>query len=57
MNANPFTLGHRHLIELANQENDLVYVFVVAANASLFNTDERMKLVQAGTADLKIFCC
>lgn len=53
MNANPFTLGHRHLIELASQENDLVYVFVVATNASLFNTDERMKLVQAGTADLK----
>lgn len=57
MNANPFTLGHRHLIELANQENDLVYVFVVAANASLFNTDERMKLVQAGTADLLNICC
>ncbi|WEV44423.1 [citrate (pro-3S)-lyase] ligase [Lactobacillus sp. ESL0684] len=53
MNANPFTLGHRKLVELASRENDLVYVFVVATDASLFTTSERMQLVKAGTADLK----
>lgn len=53
MNANPFTLGHRQLVELASKENELVYVFVVATDASLFKTSERMKLVQEGTADLK----
>ncbi|MBA1394105.1 [citrate (pro-3S)-lyase] ligase, partial [Lactobacillus sp. XV13L] len=53
MNANPFTLGHRRLVELASRENDLLYVFVVATDASLFKTSERMQLVQAGTADLK----
>lgn len=53
INANPFTKGHRHLVELASQENDLVYVFVVATDASLFSTDERMKLVKEGLADLK----
>lgn len=53
MNANPFTLGHRQLIELASQENDLVYLFVVSTDASLFSSNERMSLVKAGTADLK----
>lgn len=52
MNANPFTYGHRHLVELASQENDLVYVFVVASDVSLFKTDERMKLVKEGLKDL-----
>lgn len=53
MNANPFTMGHRQLVELASQENDLVYLFVVAADSSLFSTQERIKLVKEGTADLK----
>ncbi|TSO26418.1 [citrate (pro-3S)-lyase] ligase [Lactobacillus sp. LL6] len=53
MNANPFTKGHRHLVELASQENDLVYVFVVAEDASLFTSDERMQLVKEGVKDLK----
>ena len=53
INANPFTKGHRHLVELASQENDLVYVFVVATDASLFTTDERTKLVKEGLQDLK----
>lgn len=53
MNANPFTLGHRQLVELASKENDLVYVFVVATDASLFKTNERMQLVKEGTRDLK----
>ncbi|MGQ5709509.1 [citrate (pro-3S)-lyase] ligase [Lactobacillus sp. PSON] len=52
MNANPFTKGHRHLVELASQDNDLVYVFVVATDASLFTADERMKLVKDGVKDL-----
>ncbi len=49
MNANPFTLGHQHLVKMASEENDLVYVFVVANDVSLFNFNERMKLVQEGT--------
>lgn len=52
MNANPFTLGHRHLVEVASQENDLVYVFVVATDLSLFKTKERADLVRAGLKDL-----
>lgn len=52
MNANPFTLGHRYLIETAAKENDQVYVFVVNTDASLFSTSERTQLIEAGTADL-----
>ncbi|GKT04120.1 [citrate (pro-3S)-lyase] ligase [Furfurilactobacillus entadae] len=52
MNANPFTNGHRYLVETAAQENDLVYVFMVNTDASLFSTAERFELVKAGTADL-----
>ncbi|MTV82020.1 [citrate (pro-3S)-lyase] ligase [Secundilactobacillus folii] len=52
MNANPFTLGHRFLVEQAARANDLVYVFVVNTDASLFTTDERTELVKANTQDL-----
>ncbi|CAH1853699.1 [citrate (pro-3S)-lyase] ligase [Convivina praedatoris] len=52
MNANPFTKGHRYLVEQAAQANDFVYVFVVNQDASLFTTQERMDLVIAGCADL-----
>lgn len=52
MNANPFTLGHRHLVEVASQKNDLVYVFVVATDRSLFNSQERLQLVKQGLRDL-----
>ncbi|NVY96228.1 [citrate (pro-3S)-lyase] ligase [Lactobacillus sp. DCY120] len=52
MNANPFTWGHRYLIEQALKTHDYVYVFVVNTDASLFSTAERQELVQAGVADL-----
>lgn len=52
INANPFTLGHRFLIDFAAKKSDLVYVFVVSENISLFSTDERMRLVIDGTKDL-----
>ena len=35
------------------KKNDLVYVFVVNTDLSLFKTSERFELVKAGTADLK----
>ena len=53
MNANPFTRGHRYLVEKAVAENDIVDVFVVSTDRSLFTSAERMQLVQAGLADLK----
>ena len=52
MNANPFTLGHRYLVEQASEENDHVYIFVVNQDVSLFTTAERFNLVKQGVADL-----
>lgn len=53
MNCNPFTLGHRFLIETASRENDEVVVFLVEENRSLFPFDIRFKLVREGVKDLK----
>lgn len=52
INANPFTNGHRFLIEEASRDNELVYVFVLNQEASLFHTDERIALVKLGVQDL-----
>ncbi|WP_432663890.1 [citrate (pro-3S)-lyase] ligase [Wukongibacter baidiensis] len=53
MNCNPFTLGHRYLIESAAKENEEVIVFVVEEDRSLFPFDVRLNLVKKGTEDLK----
>ena len=52
MNANPFTKGHRYLIEKASSECDGVYVFVLSEEKSEFSADERLERVKNGTADL-----
>lgn len=53
MNANPFTNGHRYLVQQALQTCDVLYVLVVSEDRSLFDTAARLKMVQAGVADLK----
>ncbi|MBS4462396.1 [citrate (pro-3S)-lyase] ligase [Aerococcaceae bacterium zg-B36] len=53
MNCNPFTLGHQYLIEKAASENDIVHVFVVEEDASVFPYSVRKELVEKGTAHLK----
>lgn len=52
LNANPFTLGHRHLVATAAADVDVLHVFVVAEDASLFGADVRLRLVRAGVAEL-----
>lgn len=52
MNCNPFTLGHRYLIETAAKAVDHLYVFVVSEDRSLFPFEDRLRLVTEGTADL-----
>ena len=52
MNANPFTLGHRYLIEQALQQCDHLHLFVVGEDASQFSYEERFTLTQQGIADL-----
>lgn len=53
MNCNPFTLGHRYLIETAAAECDQLHIFVLSEDKSLFPACDRLRLVQEGTADLK----
>lgn len=52
VNCNPFTLGHRALIEQAASQMPTI-VFVVQEDASLFPFDVRLQLVREGLADLK----
>lgn len=53
MNANPFTLGHRYLIEQASKENEQVLVFVVQEERSTFPFHVRFSLIKEGVRDLK----
>lgn len=52
MNANPFTKGHRYLVETAAGECDHVYVFVLSEDKSRFSAKDRFAMVEAGTRDL-----
>lgn len=42
MNCNPFTLGHRYLIEQAAKECDRLYVFVLSEDKSRFSVADRL---------------
>lgn len=53
MNCNPFTYGHRHLIEYAAKKVDILYIFVVEEDRSFFKFEDRMQMVKQGTKDLK----
>jgi [citrate (pro-3S)-lyase] ligase len=52
MNCNPFTWGHRRLIERAAGENPWVWVLVVEEDKSVFSFKDRLGLVREGAADL-----
>nr|WP_312577855.1 [citrate (pro-3S)-lyase] ligase [Sedimentibacter sp.] len=53
MNCNPFTLGHQYLVEEASKNSDIVHLFVVWEDKSIFSKDVRLKLVKEGTKHLK----
>lgn len=53
VNCNPFTNGHRYLIEQAAKGNDKLHVFVLKENLSTFPNDIRYQLVKEGTKDLE----
>lgn len=52
MNCNPFTLGHRYLIEAASKKCDTLYIFVVEEDKSVFPFKDRIELVRKGTQDI-----
>ena len=57
MNANPFALGQLHLLEKACRGNDVVHVFVVSEDVSLFSFRDRFRLVREGSAHLHPVMC
>lgn len=52
MNANPFTKGHRYLVEQAASLVDNLYVIVVKEDRSRFPYAERKAMIDAGCAGL-----
>lgn len=53
INANPFTKGHRYLIEKASRQAGHLFVLVVEEDVSHFPFKERLAMVREGCADLK----
>lgn len=53
MNCNPFTFGHQYLIETASANSDVVHIFVVWEDRSVFPSNVRYGLVKEGTKHLK----
>lgn len=53
MNANPFTLGHRYLIEQAMQKVAHLFVIAVKEEVSMFSCHERLSMIRQGCAGLQ----
>jgi [citrate (pro-3S)-lyase] ligase len=51
-NCNPFTNGHKFLIEYAAKQVDNLYIFVVEEDKSNFSFKDRFKLVKEGVKHL-----
>ncbi len=52
VNCNPFTNGHKFLIEKAAAENEVVYLFVVEEERSVFPFSVRWELIRKGIQHL-----
>ena len=48
MNANPFTLGHRYLVETASEQVEKLFVIPVKEDVSLFPYEERLEMIRRG---------
>lgn len=52
-NCNPFTFGHRYLIEEALKECDFIHLFILTDKRSFFSAEDRFRMVREGTCDLE----
>ena len=52
MNANPFTLGHRYLVEKASEQVEKLFVIPVKEDVSLFPYEERLEMIRRGCEGL-----
>jgi len=51
-NCNPFTLGHRRLIEQAAKDCAWVHVFILSEDKGMFSAKERLQMAREGCKDL-----
>ena len=51
-NANPFTLGHRYLVEQAASECAWVHLFILSEDKGMFTAEKRLRLAREACADL-----
>lgn len=52
MNCNPFTRGHKYLIQYASERVDKLFVFILEEDKSFFKFADRFEMVKRGTADI-----
>ena len=52
MNCNPFTKGHRYLIEQACSKVDFLYVLIVEEDCSVFSFEDRFCMAERGVIDI-----
>lgn len=52
MNCNPFTYGHRYLVEYASKKVDYLYLFVVEEDLSAISFSDRLFMVYEGVKDI-----
>ena len=52
-NCNPFTKGHRYLIETASRECAYVHLFILSEDKSTFSANDRLSMASEGCKDLE----
>ncbi|MFI3227560.1 MAG: [citrate (pro-3S)-lyase] ligase [Clostridia bacterium] len=52
-NCNPFTNGHRYLIETASKACDSLHLFILSSENGMFSASERFEMVKKGVSDLE----
>lgn len=51
-NCNPFTRGHRYLMETAAGQCEWLHVFILSEEQGMFGAEERFRMVQDGVQDI-----
>lgn len=51
-NCNPFTCGHRYLMETAARQCEWLHVFILSEEQGMFGAEERFRMVQDGVQDI-----
>lgn len=51
-NANPFTLGHRYLVETAASDCAWVHLFILSEDRGMFSPTQRLQMARDACADL-----